>query len=431
MNAEDALIPWSAQRILPCLDLNPEYRADLLATASRLPDVASRTLLCPLFSHRLLHQFTHSSAFGTLSLMCSHALTHQRRHEEETRGSSWNGDKNSGSGTEDEVTFAATITSSVLENSMMNLEAALVPLIGDSQEHLLTTLKKRLRGAEQNVFGVNFHDEGKPFMPARKRISLVPQGKTMEKARGQVTLPYRHILSRAMASETNVAQSASIYDRRELLGRLGDTPVPFQVRSREEVRQQLRGQKALETSMTVVLPDHVVPLPLWKRRRKEMEENTEQETSAVPPTAVTSSTSNSAQEPFVNATWVKEGELILVNGRLVHRDTRKQSESGAKEEKTSDLATEREVGPMENSESAKSGKKKKSTAESAQKKRTPKDGCGSSTSPRIGTVSAQGVPLKSREELLVLVRSLQVSDVLRAAFLIGLNDNETSNMEKE
>ncbi|RNF03524.1 uncharacterized protein Tco025E_08167 [Trypanosoma conorhini] len=432
MNAEDALLPWSAQRILSCIEIKLEYRAELLATASRLPDVAARTLLCPLFSHRLLHQFTHSSAFGIISSMCNHALTLQQRQEEETRGGSWNGDTHSRNGTEDEVTFAARITSNVLENSTVNLEAALLPLIANSQGHLLTTLKKRLHEAEESSFVVNSYEECKPSMPARRRLTLVPQRKKMERAREQMNLPYRYIFSAAMASVTNVARGASVHDRRELLLRLGDTPVPFQVRSREEVRQQLRGQKALETSMTVVLPEHAhaVPLPPWKRQRTEAEEITDKEIPTVQPTAASSTTSSFSQASLVNATWVKEGELVLVNGRLVHRDAKKQVENGIREEKTSTLATEEELGSVDTSESTISGKKKDLTEKYARKKRMPNAEHGSSNSVKVGTVNTQGVPLKSREELLALVRSLQVSDVLRAAFLIGLNDHDAANMEK-
>ncbi|EKF32534.1 hypothetical protein MOQ_003608 [Trypanosoma cruzi marinkellei] len=427
MNAENALVPWSAQQIFPCLEVSVEYRADLLATASRLPDVASRTLLCPLFHHRLLHQFAQSSVFGVLSSMCSHALTQQRLHEE-TSGNGFNGGKNNGYATEDEVKFAATVTSSLLEDSMINLDAALLPIIGNSQGHLVTILKKRLRETEENSLGVKYHEKSTLSMSTQKRITFVTRKRRMEKVRDQVNLPRRHIFSKGMASLTNVVQSAGFCERRELLGKLGDSPVPFQVRSREEVRQQLRGQKAFETSMTVVLSDHGVPLPLWKRRRNEVEEITENEGFTAPPTATSSTALDSPQESFVNATWVREGELLLVNGCLVHRDKKRMVEPSAKKEKT--CALERgEIGSMETSETT-SSVKKKTTAESERKKRTANVARGSFASGRIGTVNTQGVPLMSREEILALVNSLQISDALRAAFLIGLNGDDNSKIRQ-
>ncbi|RNF16325.1 hypothetical protein TcG_06468 [Trypanosoma cruzi] len=427
MNAENALAPWSVQQIFPSLEASVKYRADLLTTASRLPDVASRTLLCPLFHHRLLHHFAQSSVFGVLSSMCSHALTQQRLHEEAT-GNGFNGAKNNGYATEDEVNFAATVTSSLLEDSMINLDAALLPIIGNSQGHLLTILRKRLRETEESSIGVKFHEKSTLSISTQKKITFVPRRKTMEKVLDQANLPRRHIFSKKMASLTNVAQSTGACERRELLGNLGDTPVPFQVRSREEVRQQLRGQKAFETSMTVVLSDHAVPLPLWKRRRNEVGENTENEGFTSPPTAASSTALNSPQESFVNATWVKEGELLLVNGCLIHRDTKKIVESSAKKEKI--FALERgEIGSMETPETTTSVKKK-TTAESERKKRTAKVARGSFASGRIGTVNTQGVPLMSREEILALVNSLQISDALRAAFLIGLNGDDNSKIKQ-
>ncbi|KEG15291.1 hypothetical protein DQ04_00121230 [Trypanosoma grayi] len=431
MNAEDALHPWSVSRVFRSLESRRENRADLLTVASSIPDVASRTMLSPLFSHRSIHQFGHSPAFGTISSMCNHALTQQRRYEEEIRSDACVNGQGSSGGADHEVTFAATITSSWLEKTTVSLGAALLPLIGKSQEHLLTALKKRLCDIVQCSSSTSISDKNSPYTSIRKTTTILNRKRAAERVEKGMTLPQRYVLPVGMTSPTNVARNVSANECRELLSQLKNTPVPFQVRSRDEVKLQQSKQKALEASMTVVLPEHVVPLPPWKRRKTDLEDTAEAENLADPPVPLLSAEPVCPQETLQDATWVKEGELVLVNGRLVYREGKKPREGPPKKDKTATPKLDDALNRTTTSKTSAVSKKRKASVDSPRKRKYTKQQSSVYASPsKFNVVSTQNVPLKTREELLTLVNALQISDVLRGAFLIGLNDDASVLTDK-
>ncbi|KAH9578460.1 hypothetical protein LSM04_009414 [Trypanosoma melophagium] len=426
MIAEDAVLPWSSSRILRSFESSPELRAGLLSLANCYSNVASRTILCPLFSHRSLQQLSFSPALGTFSSMCNHALAQQQRYETEVGSEVSAADVSKNRGVADEVTFAAVVTGSYLEESTVNLGAALLPLIGSSHGHLLSTLKKRLQLVAQCSLGIGKNEEEMTASSVRKTITLLPHKKTEEKNTRGTFFCRNSVFPETMTCTTNVASVLSTSERRELLKRLGDVPLPFQVRSREELKQEQMNQKAFEASLTVVLTEPVGLLPPWKRRKTDVEEKIVTESIPDSETVVRPISLPNLPKPPSNATWVKDGELVLVNGRLVHRETKRPAEGTIKKEKEAVSKSEKE---KENSttifESNGCSKQKRITADSARKKKTTKeDRETSSSTTKITAVSTQNVPLKTRNEIVALVNELNISDTLREALLIGLNVDE-------
>lgn len=432
MNAGEAQIPWSAPHIFFCLESNPEYRIDLLGIASRLPDVASRTLLCPFFSYRSLNQLAFSPCLGTLSLMCKHSMAQQKRYELEATSNEFGEEKDNSAGIADDVTFAAKLTKSLLERSAVKLGDALLSVFCDFHGRLFPFLCERLRVSAQDFLGDRSHDI--KTMNTSRNISIVSQ-LTSKNGRERTNLSLQHFFPMSLASKTKVACDLGIFERTELLSRLGNLPVLFQARSRDEVKQQLNVQKVSGSNMTVVPPKHVF-FPSWKRETRHSEEITETKSVDGSPTA-SPTTITPPLEPqeglLSNVTWVKDGELALVNGRIVHREVKNSVQiEERKRRKTCSAKMEDTVEKTVSFEPLVSEGKKKQNTEHVQKKKVFREERDVSLyTANSSVISTQSLPLLSRDEVLALVNNLQISDHLREAFLIGLNDDASDNVKEE
>ncbi|CBH16261.1 hypothetical protein, conserved [Trypanosoma brucei gambiense DAL972] len=426
MSAEDALVPWSVSYIFKNIESDADYRNKLLAMADRLPDVASRTILCPLFSRRLIQQTERSSALHILSSMCRLAIAQQRRYDAEIRGESGNCEKEGKVVTAvDEVTFAAQIVGSFINTSVLDLSTAFLPFSGTQRPHHLTILASRTQEATEYFHKLCKNEGCARVAPTavRRTFSLLPAKREPRLSRHPLPFSRRYNLPACMTALHCVAQDIRPAEQRGLLRKLDTAGPALRVHSRDTLNEKLARKRRLEKK---AVPSSLSrPAPQLIRR----------ETSApdAPPTPdprcttdqsepLHSKPSSVPQEPIPNATWVKDGDLRVVNGKIVYF-----------EEKLDDSDNKNDI-PIEASEietmktrEDQSKKKKDSTKKSNRitDKNVRKDR-KHNASPKIkhNRHPQQSIPLKSREELIEMVEALDVSSRLRQTFWIGLAKRE-------
>nr|CCC52046.1 conserved hypothetical protein [Trypanosoma vivax Y486] len=421
MNTEHALLPWSSSRILANFEAGSECSIELLRLAGSLPDVASRAILSPFFSHRTLQQIGQSPALSTLTYMCDKALAQQRICDKELHNAMSSSRSNSEVAMAvEEVTFSANVTSSLLMDSVVNFNSAIAPLLNSSDCHLQRTLLKRLTAIAECSFAVgSFGCDGGvlPTSGPRRTLSL-SRRKPLGTYPESISSFHSYCIPASMVCATRVMHDITDTERRDFMKWLGAAPPLIKVRSRDSVKSQQMNQKAMEARMTIVPSVRAVTL---KRRRADYSQEVSHVESADDlPRAVLPEAMPSTPEPPQDVTWVTEGELFLVNGRVVHREVKSPAGKSLKRGKTEDAKTEGSSSSKMASESTvKQGVDTGTECTSGANVAKATGDCAPSTS--HASTHHKTVPLKTREEIIELLSALSISNVLRDALLVGLN----------
>nr|CCC94168.1 conserved hypothetical protein [Trypanosoma congolense IL3000] len=425
MNAEDALQTWSAPCVLAKFESSIKYREDLLSLACRLPDVASRIILCPLFSQRLLQQLDHSPALDTLMLMCKRAIAQQQQQRKMklVQDSRRMGGNQEESVAVDIVTFAAEITKGLLEHSVLRLDDALAPCVTLLQQGAIATLKTRLKEKVCRFSSLSA-GKGKNFSPTspRRIVSLFTQKKAVQSYRKPLNISQTCTVPSSMAVSKRIVQDVSDKERRQLLNQLDEVHPVLQVCSRAVIKRQLKSERSLERNTSLLATKGTTLVPSWKRRRSDdtIQPFVSGEKGGDGEKLAQESDATHCQD-IPNATWVTEGELVLIKGRLVHvKKDERSVVSDSKNTNSRHVKMGATAKASSESSSQTDTNTKKSIAKPSRKvgQEVPRQGRQANTS--------QAVPLMSKEELMEMIQNLDISVRLRQTLLIGLGVTQTS-----